>query len=106
MIVTEMNILGVKNTWNYVNAFWDGQRLTFGDGDGASSNYLGVLDIAAHELGHAVTDYEANLTYSYESGALNEGASDIFAAVVEAHVDGGVTTNNPSYNILTHARLQ
>jgi Zn-dependent metalloprotease len=78
---------------NYVNAFWDGQRLTFGDGDGASSNYLGVLDIAAHELGHAVTEYEADLIYSYESGALNEGASDIFAAVVEAHVDGGVTAD-------------
>ena len=78
---------------NYVNAFWDGSRLTFGDGDGSNSDYLGVLDVAAHELGHAVTDYEANLIYSYESGALNEAASDIFAAAVEAHVDSGVTAD-------------
>ncbi|MCB9792748.1 MAG: M4 family metallopeptidase [Alphaproteobacteria bacterium] len=76
---------------NYVNAFWDGSKLTFGDGDGVYSNYLGVLDVAAHELGHGVTTYEANLNYSYESGALNEGASDILAAAVEAFVDGGTS---------------
>lgn len=78
---------------NYVNAFWDGSRLTFGDGDGVSSNYLGVLDVTAHEFSHGVTEYEANLTYSNESGALNEATSDIFAAGVEAYVDGGVTAN-------------
>lgn len=78
---------------NYVNAFWDGSRLTFGDGDGINSSYLGVLDVAAHELGHALTEYEANLVYSYESGALNEAASDIFAASVEAYADGAVTTD-------------
>ncbi len=73
---------------NYVNAYWDGQRLVFGDGDGYNANYLGVLDVTAHEFGHAVTDREANLTYSYESGALNEAASDILAAAVEAYQDG------------------
>ena len=78
---------------SYVNAFWDGRRLTFGDGDGYYSNYLGVLDVTAHELGHALTDAEANLTYSYESGALNEAASDILAAAVEASVDGAVNAD-------------
>jgi len=78
---------------SYVNAFWDGSELNFGDGDGYYSNYLGVLDVSAHELGHGVTQYEANLTYSNESGALNEGASDILAASVEAWVDGAVTTD-------------
>lgn len=74
----------------YVNAFWDGSRLVFGDGDGAVSDYLGVLDIASHELGHALTEYEADLIYADESGALNEASSDIFAARVEAYVDGTV----------------
>ncbi len=78
---------------NVVNAYWDGSSLLFGDGDGSVSNYLGVLDIAAHEFGHGVTDYEANLTYSYESGALNEAASDMLAAAVEAYVDGGVSNS-------------
>ena len=78
---------------DYVNAFWDGSKLNFGDGDGYYSNYLGVLDVSAHELGHGVTQYTANLTYSNESGALNEGASDILAASVEAYVDGAVSSD-------------
>lgn len=72
----------------YANAYWDGRRLVFGDGDGGSSGYMGVLDITAHELGHALTDAEAALIYEGESGALNEAASDMLAAAVEAHVDG------------------
>jgi len=76
---------------SYVNAFWDGSRMTFGDGDGRVSNYLGVLDVVAHEFGHAVTQYEADLVYRNESGALNEASSDILAAVIEASVDGGVS---------------
>lgn len=75
---------------SYVNAFWDGSKLTFGDGDNVDSKYLGVLDVAAHELGHGVTTFEANLTYSNESGALNEASSDILAAAVEAY--NGATT--------------
>lgn len=78
---------------SYVNAFWDGSRLTFGDGDGVTSDYLGVLDVTAHEFGHGVTDFSADLVYSNESGALNEATSDIFAAAVEAYVDGGVTAD-------------
>lgn len=78
---------------DYVNAYWDGSKLVFGDGDGVYSTYLGVLDVTAHELGHAMTEYEANLIYSGESGALNEGASDILAAAVEAYVDGGTSSS-------------
>lgn len=66
---------------NNDNAFWDGQRMTYGDG--TSLDPLTTLDIAAHEIGHAVCTYTANLTYSYESGALNEAYSDIWAASVE-----------------------
>lgn len=72
----------------FTNAYWDGRRLVFGDGDGYSTGYLGVLDITAHELGHALTDAEAALIYEGESGALNEAASDMLAAAVEAWVDG------------------
>ena len=41
------------------------------------------LDVVAHELTHGVTQYEANLQYYYESGALNESFSDIFGKAVE-----------------------
>lgn len=89
---------------NYVNAYWDGRRLVFGDGDGAYSNYLGVLDVAGHELAHALTDAEAGLIYSYESGALNEASSDIFAASLEAWVDG--TTSQDTWDVGEDCWLQ
>lgn len=68
---------------NYVNAFWDGSRMTYGDGDGVSTTALTSLDIVAHEITHAITENTANLVYSYESGALNESFSDIFGVVLD-----------------------
>ena len=84
----------VHHQVNYNNAFWNGTQLVYGDGDGSTFTPLGnALDVGAHELTHAVTTYSANLTYSNESGALNEGTSDIMAAAVEAWKDGAVSTD-------------
>lgn len=63
------------------NAFWDGQRMTYGDGSTFSP--LTSLDVVAHEIGHGVMSSSANLAYKNESGALNEGFSDIWAACIE-----------------------
>lgn len=68
---------------NYVNAFWDGTRMTYGDGNGTSFGPLTSQDVCAHELGHAVCSSSANLVYQKESGALNEALSDIWGACVE-----------------------
>ena len=73
---------------NYVNAFWDGTRMTYGDGDGQNYGPLVSLDICGHELAHGVTEYTANLVYSYQSGALNESFSDIFGESVEKFATG------------------
>jgi Zn-dependent metalloprotease/chitodextrinase len=67
----------------YDNAYWNGSVFTFGDGSGTYFDALTSLDVSAHEHGHAVTEKTANLTYSYESGALNEGFSDIWGAAIE-----------------------
>lgn len=67
----------------YVNAFWDGKQMTYGDGDGTSFGPLVSLDVAGHEMSHGVTENSANLTYSKESGGLNEATSDIFGSMVE-----------------------
>ena len=67
---------------NYSNAFWDGQRMTYGDGSGNSSPYT-ALDIAGHEITHGLTTNTANLVYQDESGALNESFSDIFGISIE-----------------------
>ena len=68
---------------NYVNAFWDGTKMTYGDGDGVNYGPLVSLDVAGHEMSHGVTENSANLTYSGESGGLNESTSDIFGTLVE-----------------------
>jgi bacillolysin len=69
---------------DYNNAFWNGQQMVYGDGDGVTFVELsGGLDVVAHELTHAVTDSTADLIYQDESGAINEAMSDIFGTLVE-----------------------
>ncbi len=68
---------------NYVNAFWDGTKMTYGDGDGTNYGPLVSIDVAGHEMSHGVTENTAGLTYSGESGGLNEATSDIFGTMVE-----------------------
>jgi Zn-dependent metalloprotease len=70
---------------NYVNAFWDGKRMTYGDGNGTTYGPLVSLDVAGHEMSHGVTEHTAGLAYSGESGGLNEATSDIFGTMVEFH---------------------
>lgn len=64
---------GINFGTNYNNAFWNGQQMVYGDGDGFQFAPLsGSLDVVAHELTHAVTDKSAELEYLNQSGALNE----------------------------------
>ena len=57
----------------YDNAFWDGQRMVFGDGDGELFNRFTVaLDVIGHELGHGVVETTCSLNYWQQPGALNE----------------------------------
>ena len=67
----------------YDNAYWNGSVMTYGDGSGTYFDILTSLDVAAHEIGHAVCEKTANLAYQRESGAMNEGFSDIWGACVE-----------------------
>ncbi|MCJ1676495.1 M4 family metallopeptidase [Streptomyces sp. APSN-46.1] len=71
---------------NYNNAFWDGERMVFGDGDGRVFNDFTVShDIIGHELTHGVTEYTAGLVYQDQSGALNESVSDVFGSLVKQY---------------------
>ena len=77
----------------YVNAFWDGAQMTYGDGAG-NAKPLVSLDVAGHEMSHGVTEnvVPGGLTYSGESGGLNEATSDIFGNMVEFYAN---TTADP-----------
>lgn len=68
---------------NNNNAFWDGQRMTYGDGDGTVLNPLTAIDVSGHEITHGVTENSAGLVYQNESGALNESYSDIMGNCIE-----------------------
>lgn len=74
---------------DYNNAFWDDTCfcMTYGDGDGSTFGPLVSLDVAGHEMTHGVTSHTANLTYSGESGGLNEATSDVFGTLVEFHAN-------------------
>jgi Zn-dependent metalloprotease len=69
---------------NYDNAFWNGERMIFGDGYGQLFNRFTIaIDVIGHELTHGITQYEAKLVYKNESGALNESFSDVFGSLVK-----------------------
>lgn len=66
----------------YVNAFWDGTQMTYGDGN-SQNTPLTSLDVVGHEITHAVTQHTADLVYNGESGGLNESFSDCFGVAVD-----------------------
>lgn len=74
---------------NYDNAYWDGEQMVFGDGDGVYfRSFTDSVDVIGHELTHGVTQYTAGLTYVGQSGALNESISDCFGSMVKQRVGG------------------
>ncbi|MGC8857065.1 MAG: M4 family metallopeptidase [Anaerolineae bacterium] len=79
----------------YDNAFWDGKQMAYGDGDEdlpsaerLFNRFTIAIDVMGHELTHGVTQFESNLTYWGQSGALNESLSDVFGSLVKQRVLG------------------
>ncbi len=71
------------------NAFWDGERMAYGDGDGVVfERFTRALDVVGHELTHGVQAYASNLVYRGESGALNEHFADVFGVLVRQWKEG------------------
>lgn len=70
----------------YGNAFWNGEQMVFGDGDGEIFlDFTVPVDVIGHELAHGFTQYSANLTYFGQPGALNESVSDVFGSLVKQY---------------------
>jgi Zn-dependent metalloprotease len=65
------------------NAFWNGQAMFYGNGDGAFQPLARGLDVAGHEMSHGVIQSTANLEYQGESGALNESFADVFGVLID-----------------------
>jgi Zn-dependent metalloprotease len=80
----------VHYDWNYDNAFWNGTQMVYGD----YRTYPIADDVVAHEMTHGVTNYESNLFYYYQSGAINESISDVFGEFVDLW--NGTGTDTPA----------
>ena len=93
-IISFVNVGDPDGGGAYDNAFWNGSVMSYGDGSSngqegnGSFDALTSIDVAAHEIGHAVCTHTANLAYQRESGALNEAFSDIWGAAVEHFAKG------------------
>jgi Zn-dependent metalloprotease len=73
----------------YDNAFWNGEQMVFGDGDGEIFlDFTIPVDVIGHELTHGVTQHTANLAYFGQSGALNESVSDVFGSLIKQYTLG------------------
>jgi hypothetical protein len=77
------------------NAYWNGISTNYCPGFDAD-------DVVSHEWSHAYTEYTADLVYAYQSGALNEGYSDIFGETYDLlnHIEGplgGATLTEHKY---------
>ncbi len=77
---------------NYDNAFWNGDQMVYGDGDEGLppaqrlfNRFTISLEVIGHEHTHGVTQYEANLNYADQPGALNESISDVFGSLVKQY---------------------
>ncbi|MFJ4834233.1 M4 family metallopeptidase [Streptomyces sp. NPDC088747] len=74
---------------SYNNAFWNGEQMVFGDGDGEIFlDFTIPVDVIGHELTHGVTQHTANLTYFGQPGALNESMSDVFGSLIKQYTLG------------------
>ncbi|MFB8207462.1 M4 family metallopeptidase [Streptomyces sp. NPDC056010] len=80
----------------YVNAFWDGSQMTYGDGQG-NQRPLVELDVAGHEMAHGVSGALTGWDETGETGGMNEGTSDIFGTLVEFYADNPV--DKPDYTM-------
>ncbi|GAA3607977.1 M4 family metallopeptidase [Flavivirga amylovorans] len=79
-------ITNFVNILNYQNAGWSSGNMLYGDGI-FGSDPLTSLDVGAHEMGHGVTEFTANLDYEREQGGINESLSDIWAMSVEHYAN-------------------
>ncbi|TCI97367.1 M4 family metallopeptidase [Aeromicrobium sp. IC_218] len=74
---------------DYDNAYWDGERMVFGDGDGeVFGRFTASVSVIGHELAHGLVQHTAGLVYEGEPGALNESVADVVGVLVEQHAAG------------------
>ncbi|AJC46964.1 M4 family metallopeptidase [Xanthomonas sacchari] len=80
-------VMRVHYGTRYENAFWNGSTMNFGDGN-TRFYPLVSADVAGHEVSHGFTEQHSNLTYSGQSGGINEAFSDMAGEATEYYLKG------------------
>lgn len=75
----------VHHRSNYNNAFWNGEQMAYGDGDGEIFQKFTELTVIGHELSHGVVQFSGGLIYQDQSGALNESLADVFGSLTQQY---------------------
>lgn len=79
-------IATVNHRRNYNNAFWNGEQMAYGNGDGRLFRTFVDLSVISHEMTHGIVQHSGGLVYRDQSGALNESIADVFGAIaVQRH---------------------
>ncbi|MFD5085194.1 M4 family metallopeptidase [Kitasatospora sp. NPDC058406] len=71
-----------------LNAFWDGVKMVYGNGDATYRPFSVAMDVVGHELTHAVVQHTADLDGSAQPGAMNEALADYFGNAIEVTTRG------------------
>lgn len=94
------SLVGVVNQGQpFNNAFWDGQKMVYGQGGGDYRTFSADTDVVGHEMTHGVIEHTANLVYVGQSGAMNEAIADYFGNAIDLAADGG-SMSDPDAGLL------
>jgi Zn-dependent metalloprotease len=85
-------LVSIHNYTQLDNAFNTGTYMVYGNGD-RMFYPMGCIDVTGHELVHGLTSHLSGLKYEGESGALNEGFSDVIGCTFEAWMYRKYNTN-------------
>ncbi|MFC5720170.1 M4 family metallopeptidase [Streptomyces gamaensis] len=83
----------------YVNAFWDGTKMVYGNGDKEYRPLSAGLDVVGHEMTHGVVQNTADLVYAGQSGAMNEALADYFGNAIKTDTYG-IAMDSPDSGLL------
>ncbi|WP_327708058.1 M4 family metallopeptidase [Streptomyces sp. NBC_00464] len=89
----------VANRQPYNNAFWDGQKMVYGQGGGDYRTFSADTDVVGHEMTHGVVEHTANLVYAGQSGAMNEALADYFGNAIDLEANN-VSMDDPDAGLL------
>ncbi|MCC3768740.1 M4 family metallopeptidase [Streptomyces sp. UNOC14_S4] len=94
------SLVGVSfNGMPYVNAFWDGTKMVYGNGDAEYRPLSAGLDVVGHEMTHGVVQNTAELVYAGQSGAMNEALADYFGNAIKTDAYG-IPMDSPDSGLL------